>query len=297
MLDVKVFDNAFYDVFDVEQDLICLSDEFKFTEGPIWDKAEKKYIFNDIAASTSYTYDPSKNEFKPLRDGTTYKANGNTFDLNGDVLTCEHETSRVSRTKTDGSVYEVLVSHYGDLELNSPNDIIVGTDGKIWFTDPNFGRRDTWIAKFRQQQLPSQGVFCYDEKTKKLDLAFDDFGNPNGLCFNLDETKMLVADSPEHKVFIFDVEDTKLTNKTLFADTVYEGTGVPDGLKIDKVGNVICAAQGGLHIFKEDGTPLGIINMPKQSANFCFGSEDMKTIFVTATSSIYTIKIKTGLNA
>lgn len=291
MLEVKVYDPRFYEIINVDSELTLLSDEFMFTEGPIWDAKEQSLTFSDVAASKTYRYTAS-NGFCVLRENTN-KANGNAYDENGNILVCEHATSHITRTNAAGKSYEVLASHYQGKELNSPNDIIVRSDGLIYFSDPRFGRKPTWIGVGREMELDFQGVFALNPKTKELTLATKECVSPNGLCFSPDESRMYVADSPEHKIFEFDVaEDGTLQHKRLFADTSFEGVGSPDGLKVDKHENVYCAAQGGLHVYAPDGTRLGIVLLPKQTANFCFGGQDGKTIFITAVSSIYTVQKK-----
>ena len=187
----------------------------------------------------------------------------------------------------------MLASHYEGRELNAPNDVVVKSDGTIWFSDPWFGRKPTWIGVGRPLELDFQGVFRLDPKTGELTLASREFTSPNGLCFSPDERRMYVADTPEHCIYSFDVTaDGRLANRRLLADTSYEGVGGPDGLKIDSLGNLYCAAQGGLHVYAPDGVRLGVVRMPGQTANFCFGGPDLKTVFLTAVSDVYTLRLK-----
>ena len=291
MLNLEICDQRFLDLIDPNENLTLLSSQFQFTEGPIWDSTAQKLLFSDIADSKAWIR-TEKDGFSVLRENTN-KGNGNTYDLDGKVITCEHAKSRIVRTNPDGSGYEVLASHYGKDELNAPNDVVVKKDGTIWFSDPRFGRKPTWIGVGREMELDFQGVFRFNPSTRELTLVSKEFTSPNGLCFSLDEKQMYVADTPEHKIFLFDVgEDGLLHNKRLFADTAYTGDGGPDGLKIDSLGNVYCAAQGGLHIYAPDGTRLGIVRMPKQTANFCFGGPDLKTVYITAVSDLYTLRVK-----
>lgn len=291
MLKVETLDPRFLDLVDVESDLVLLSDQFQFTEGPIWDSQNQELLFSDIADSTTWTWTEQKG-FCALRRNTN-KGNGNAWDQNGNIITCEHAKSRIVRTHADGTDYEVLVSHYKGKELNAPNDVIVKSDGTIWFSDPWFGRKPTWIGVGRPLELDFEGVYRFDPKDESLVLASKEFVSPNGLCFTLDEKQMYVADTPEHKIYVFDVEpEGTLSHRKVLADTAYQGEGGPDGLKIDSQGNIYCAAQGGLHVYAPDGTRLGVVQMPGQTANFCFGGPDLKTLYMTAVSSIYSIRLK-----
>lgn len=268
-----------------------MSEQFLFTEGPIWDAAAQSLTFSDIADSKMWRW-TEKEGFSVLREHTN-KANGNAYDHEGRIVTCEHATSRIVRTGSDGSGYEILASHYLGKELNAPNDVVVRSDGAIYFSDPYFGRKPTWIGVGRPLQLDFQGVFQLDPQTGELRPASKEFVSPNGLCFSADEKLMYVADTPVHKIFCFDVDARgNLINKRIFADTTYQGEGGADGLKLGPGGTVFCAAQGGLHIYAGDGTRLGVIRTPKTTANFCFGGPDRKSIFLTAQSSVYRMRLR-----
>jgi gluconolactonase len=218
-------------------------------------------------------------------------ANGNTWDREGRLLSCEHATSRVCRTDADGN-YEVLASHYQGLELNSPNDIIVSRNGNIFFTDPNSGRGPRYGVE-REQKLDFQGVFKLDPVSCELTLLADDFVLPNGLCFSQDESKLFVNDSRRQHIRIFDVKaDQTICNSRVWASTDGDLPGVADGMKLDAVGNLFSSGSGGIHVFDPDGTPLGVIRTPEVAANFTWGGEDSKELFITATRSVYRLRVK-----
>ncbi len=220
-------------------------------------------------------------------------ANGNTYDLEGNLLTCEHATSRVTRTKADGT-YEVLVSHYNDRQLNSPNDIVVKNDGTIYFTDPNSGRGAGYGVP-RQQELSFQGVYKLNPEDRSLILLVDDFSKPNGLCFSLDETLLFINDTDRQHIRVFDVqEDGTLTNGRIWAELAEAGKerGGADGMKVDSEGNLYCSGPGGIHIFDPGGAFLGRILTLEFPANFTWGDEDGGSLFMAATTSLCRLKVK-----
>jgi gluconolactonase len=213
-------------------------------------------------------------------------ANGNTFDRQGRLLTCEHAASRLTRTDQEGRV-EVMASHYDGKELNSPNDVVVKRDGGIYFTDPNSGRGPRFgIA--REQELPFQGVFHLDTNGKRLSLLADDFSKPNGLCFSLNERHLFVNDTDRGHIRIVDVQlDGALTNGRVWAELSGEGLGVADGMKLDREGNLFCTGPGGIHLFDSGANCLGVIRMPEHTTNLAWGDDDLCSPYITASTSLY----------
>ena len=208
------------------------------------------------------------------------KANGNTCDSAWRILTYEHATSRVVRQEPDGC-QTVLASHYAGLELNSPNDIVVKSDGAIYFTDPDFGRRPTRVGVPREQQQPCQGVYRLDPETGALARLADDFDQPNGLCFSPDETRLFVNDSPRGHIRVFDVlADGALRGGQVWAEVRGEGPGVPDGMNFDAAGNLYCAGPGGIHVFDAAAVCPARSRMPEQAANFCWGGDDLRDLII-----------------
>jgi gluconolactonase len=231
------------------------------------------------------------------RDGvTTFRkpcgqSNGLAWDRQGRLLVCEHATSTVTRTETDGSS-TVIASHHGDKELNSPNDIVAKSDGGIYFTDPTYGRNE-YYGKPRPLQLDFRGVYRAEPDGKKLTLLADDFGQPNGLCFSLDERQLFVNDTERQHIRVFDVKgDGTLSGSRVWAQTTGTGEGAPDGMKIDSAGNLYCCGPGGIHVFDRQATCLGVIKVPEYTANFCFGDDDRRSLYVTASSSVYRLRVK-----
>ena len=225
------------------------------------------------------------------------KANGNAYDGDGRLVTCEHATSRVSRTGLDGTV-EVLATHHDGKELNSPNDIIVARSGAIYFSDPTYGRMPGFGVE-REQQLDFQGIYRIDGGDLSLSLLAGDFAQPNGLCFSLDEARLFVNDTDRGHIRVFDHgPDGDLSNDRVWAETTGEGEGAPDGMKIDSAENLYCTGPGGIHVFAPDATCLGVILMPERTANFTWGGADMRDLFITASTSLYRIRVKVpGLKA
>lgn len=262
---------------------------FEFVEGPAWHQQNKLLVFSDIIGNTMYCW-RENGELAEFRK-PSYMANGNTWDHEGRLLTCEHATSRISRTDQNGN-YEALVSHYGGCELNSPNDIVVNKDGAIYFTDPNSGRSQKYgIARY--QELDFQGVFRLDPERSELTLLASDFAKPNGLCFSLDESLLFVNDTDRQHIRAFDVlDDGSIANDRVWAETGGVGPGVADGMKIDSAGNLYSCGSGGIHVFDALGSRIGIIETPEVAANFTWGGNALTDMYITATHSVYRLRVK-----
>lgn len=277
-------------LFDPEQELELIAgpeDGLIFTEGPIWNRAEGHLTFSDIPANVMYRWDPVQGLRRLVE--YSHKANGNAYAPDGSIVTCEHATSRLARRDGDGGGYKVLCSHYRGKELNSPNDVIVRRDGSIYFTDPHFGRTPSQVGLPRAEELGFRGI--YRLSSGELTLLDDVCEDPNGLCFSADEQVLYVDDSPRCEVLAYDVlPDGTLSGRRLWAVTEGDGAGKPDGLKLDRDGNLYCCAQGGLHIFSSGGRCLGRIRVPVQLANLCFGDADGKTLYLCASDRIYRLR-------
>jgi len=265
-----------------------LATGFLFTEGPLWHAAEKYLLFSDMPGDHMRKW--------TARDGVTSfrkpcaQSNGLAWDRQGRVIVCEHATSRLTRIEPDGHV-TVLASHHGGRELNSPNDVVVKSDGGIYFTDPTYGRNE-YYGTPRPLDLEFRGVYRAEPDGNTLSLLADDFGQPNGLCFSLDESRLFVNDTERQHIRVFDVRsDGTLVNGTVWAETTGEAPGAPDGMKVDTQGNLYCCGPGGIHVFDPQGTILGVIETPEPTANFCFGDDDYRSLFVTASHSLYRFRV------
>ena len=288
-MSVEIRDKRFANVVGSSLTFECLADNFLFTEGPVWDAAQRRLIFSDIPADTMYQWTRSKGveEFRKPSN----KSNGLTWDCEGRLLSCEHATSRVTRLEANGQL-SVIASTYNGLELNSPNDIVVKSDGAIYFTDPTYGRIEYYGVP-REPQLGFRAVYRLDPQGGELTLLADDFAQPNGLCFSSDERLMYVNDTERGHIRVFDVRgDGTLAGGRVFAQLIGEGAGAPDGMKIDSNGNLYCCGPGGIHIFDSSANCLGVIRVPKPAANFNWGGDDLGSLFITASASLYRIDVR-----
>lgn len=262
---------------------------FLFTEGPLWHPQGRFLLFSDMPGDHLRKWS-AKEGVTTFRKPCS-KSNGLTWDRQGRLLACEHATSRVTRTEADGRLV-TIASHYGDKELNSPNDIVVKSDGGIYFSDPTYGRVEYYGVP-REPQLAFRGVYRANAGGGPLKLLADDFGQPNGLCFSLDEARLFVNDTERGHIRVFTVRpDGTLADGRVWAETVGEGAGAPDGMKIDSAGNLYCCGPGGIHVFDAGATCLGVIRTPEVAANFCWGDDDMRSLFITASTSLYRIRVQ-----
>lgn len=290
MTAVEIFDPRMTDVIAEDAILEQVATGFIFTEGPIWHPQAQQLTFSDMPGDIMRRWSAAGG-VETFRQHCN-KANGTAYDQAGRMLTCEHASSSVTRTEADGAI-TVLATHWNGKELNSPNDIIVGSDGSIWFTDPTYGRMEGF-GVLRDQELDFQGVYRI-APNGELHLIADDFGQPNGLCFNLDHTQLFVNDTDNGHIRVFDVaSDNTVTGGGVWAAPKGDGPGAPDGMKMDAAGNIFCTGPGGVHVFAPDATPLGRIRMPEVTANFTWGDGDLHSLYLTASTSLYRIRTATA---
>jgi gluconolactonase len=214
-------------------------------------------------------------------------SNGNTRDLQGRLVSCEHETRRVTRTEYDGTI-TVLADRYQGKRLNSPNDVVVKSDGSIWFTDPPYGILSDYEGKKSDSELGNNYVFRIDPASNALAVVASDFDKPNGIAFAPDESQLFVADSgrPRH-MRVFDVVDgQRLANGRVFAEC---DAGVYDGFRFDTQGNLWTSTKAGVSVYAPDGELLGKIRVPEAVANLTFGGPKKNRLFITATTSLYAV--------
>lgn len=284
---------AFNALFDVAALVHTVGTGFVFTEGPIWHPSEHHLLFSDMPGDVRRQWDGGSvtEVARPSNKG-----NGMTYDASLNLLVCEHATSSVARVAPDGTRV-VLASHFEGKELNSPNDIVVKSDGSIWFTDPWFGRMPHYGIE-RPRQLGWQGVFRLAQGGGAPELVVDRhmFSQPNGLCFCPDESKLYINDTEQANIRVFKVEGDRLTGGRIFASGIRDSRapGVPDGMKCDAAGNVWVTAPGGLWVYDPSGAVIGKVAIPEQAANLHWGGHDWRTLFVAANTSIYSLPIKVG---
>lgn len=258
-----------------------LADGFRFTEGPVWMNQDGGYlIFSDIPANELKKWTP---EGVTTFRNPSQNANGNTVDLQGNLVSAEHSGRRVSVTRNGKA--ETVVDQFEGKKFNSPNDVVVKSDGSYWFTDPDYG------LGTNTREMEGNWVFRHDPKTKKTTALVKDFDKPNGLCFSPDESKLYVADSgkPRH-IRVFTVKGDAVSDGKVFCQI---DKGGPDGIRSDAAGRIFSSAGDGVHIFSPEGKLIGKILVPEAPANLCFGGKDFKTLYITARTGLYKIDLST----
>lgn len=288
-MNVEFREPRFSSVVGAEVDFDRVATGFLFTEGPLWHPTEHFLLFSDMPGDHLRRWSQ--------KDGiTTFRkpsnmSNGLAWDRAGNVLACEHATSQVTRRDASGRITPIA-THYQGQQLNSPNDIVCAPDGSIYFTDPPYGRAEFYGVK-RAQELSFQGVYRVGADPKKPTLLVDDFDRPNGLCFSLDHRRLFINDTARKHIRVFDVNPKgALTGGKAWAETTGEGAGAPDGMKIDSAGNVYCCGPGGIHVFAPDGVCLGVIRVPEHTANMAWGNADFRSLYITASTSLYRIRVQ-----
>ncbi len=261
-----------------------LATGFVFTEGPLW-HPDGFYYFVDVRSSVLYRLTQGR-AHEVVREKTG-GGNGTTFDLEGRLILCEGDNRRVTRTGADGRL-EILVDRYEGKRLNRPNDVVCRSDGSLYFTDP--GLR----VPLTEREVPHAGVYrVIPDGTSSL---VADFEYPNGLAFSPDERRLYVANTRwAQYIHVLELDAAgHMVRRRIFADmSSDEKEGVPDGMKVDVEGRVYCTGPGGTWVFAPDGTRLGIIRTPEVPANLAFGGPDLRTLFFTARTSVYTLRVKT----
>ena len=288
-MSVEIRDPRFHSIVGATVEIEKIATGFLFTEGPLWHAEESYLLFSDMPGDHMRKWS--------ARDGvSTFRkpcaqSNGLAWDRQGRLIVCEHATSRLTRTEADGRS-TILASHHDGKELNSPNDVVVKSDGAIYFTDPTYGCTE-YYGNPRPLQLDVRGIYRAEPDGSKLTALTTDFGQPNGLCFSRDERQLYVNDTDRQHIRLFDLmPDGTLANSRIWAETKGSGPGAPDGMKMDAEGNIYCCGPGGIHVFDPNATCLGVIAMPEYTANFCFGDSDFRSLFVTASSSIYRLRVE-----
>lgn len=266
---------------------------FIFTEGPIWHPREQHLLFSDVPANICRKLHPD-GQVDETRN-PSQKSNGMTYDKNLNLLVCEHLSSSLVLIEPDGS-RKTLASAYEGKELNSPNDVCLRLDGSIYFTDPAYGRLPGF-GEERDQDLSFQGVFrLTPDGDLQLVVEPDAYETPNGLCFSPDESLLYINDSTRARIDVYQVNsDGGLSGRRCFAENIGNGqleAGIPDGMKCDEQGNIWVTGPGGIWIFDPEGKRLGVIEVPENVGNLHWGGADWRTLFIAASTSIYTLRTK-----
>jgi gluconolactonase len=293
---VSVLSEKLRELVDENADVERIATGFTFTEGPIW-MADGSLHFSDMPGDKRRRWHRDEG-VKVLRDPSN-KCNGMTLDNDGNLIVCEHVTSSVVRESPDGG-RETLATHWGDKELNSPNDVIVARDGSIIFTDPTYGRMPGFGLE-REQDLDFQGVYRIPAGGGDLQLLVDDFAQPNGLCFTADESLLYINDTTRAHIRVFDVgADHQLSSGRVFAENI--GTAdlakgdLVDGMKLDEQGNVYVTGPEGVLVFSPGGEHLGTIKIPEPVGNLNWGDDDWKSLYIPASTSVYRVRMNVAGN-
>jgi gluconolactonase len=296
---VQVNSPAVLELVDEDVELERLGTGFTFTEGPLWNP-DGFLLFSDMPGDVRRRWDADNGVTEVANPSN--KGNGMTFDLDGRLVVCEHVTSSVVRMDPDGTGAnrEVIASHYGDKELNAPNDVVVKCDGAIYFSDPTYGRMPGFGIE-REQDLDFQGVYRIPPGGGDTQLLADDFGQPNGLCFSTDETLLYVNDTEKAHIRVFDVQpDGTIANSRVLADGIgtasLEVGDLVDGMKLDERGNIWVTGPGGVCVFDAQGEHIGTVEVPEPVGNVNWGGPDWNWLFIPATSSVYRIECKVSGN-
>lgn len=266
---------------------------FRWSEGPVWIGDGRYLLWSDIPNNRVMKWEEETGAVSEFRKPSNF-ANGNTRDRQGRLVTCEH-MGRVTRTEYDGSITVIADSFQGK-PLNSPNDIVVKSDGSIWFTDPPFGKLSWYEGQVAKQEVP-MNVYRVDANGA-MSVVEGEVNRPNGLCFSPDESILYLVESGTvpRNVYAYDVVDggKRLTNKRKFIDC---GAGTPDGMRCDSDGNVWfgwgmgSAEYDGVNVYNPDGRLIGRINLPERCANLCFGGRHRNRLFMAASKSVYALYV------
>ena len=273
-----------------------LATGMRWAEGPVWFGDGRYLLWSDIPNNRIMRWDEETGATSVFRKPSN-NANGNTRDRQGRLITCEHDSRRVTRTEYDGAL-TVICDNFGGKKLNSPNDVVVKSDGSIWFTDPQFGILSYYEGHVDKSELP-MNVYRVDGASAAVAIVADGIEAPNGLCFSPDEKKLYIVESRSEprRILSYDVAGgSKLVGRKILIDAGPHGT--PDGMRCDIDGNLWCGwgmteALDGVRVFNPAGAPIGHIALPERCANLCFGGRHRNRLFMAASHSLYSLYVNT----
>jgi gluconolactonase len=268
----------------------------RFSEGAVYFADHRCVLFSDIPNSRMLRWEEDTGQVSIFRSNQNF-SNGNTRDREGRLVTCEQGARRVTRTEIDGTI-TVLADKWNGKRLNSPNDVVVKSDGTIWFTDPTYGISSYFEGGKAESEIGNRNVYRLEPKTGALSVVVDDFAQPNGLAFSIDEKILYVVDSglyPDpngpHHIRRFDVtSDGKLRGGEVLVDVT---PGIPDGMRVDIEGNLWCTAADGVQCFTKEGELIGKVRVPEVCANVVFGGPLRNRLFICGSSSLYAVYTNT----
>lgn len=292
----QAFHKSFFDYIIPVCDMETLAGGLLWGEGPVWFGDTRCLLFSDIPNNRMLKWDEETRTTAIFRAPSQF-ANGNTRDRQGRLITCEHGARRVTRTEYDGRI-TVLADQYRARRLNSPNDVVVSSDGAVWFTDPPYGILTDYEGNKAESEQDGCFVYRLDPITGTIEVVADDFVKPNGLAFSMDEETLYIADSGRshdphgpHHVRAFRVhEGRRLSGGEVFAEI---DAGIPDGLRVDAASALWVAAADGAHCFGRDGTLRGKILTGEVIANLCFGGAKKNRLFLTGKNHLYSVYLNT----
>jgi gluconolactonase len=282
----EALDPRFAAVTNANVRLERLATGCRWAEGPAYFPAGRYLVWSDIPNDRMLRWDECDGSVSEFRSPAGY-TNGHTVDRQGRLVSCEHLARRVTRTEIDGTI-TVLADRYRGSRLNSPNDVVVRSDGSIWFTDPSYGIDHDYEGLRQERELDGCHVYRIDPGTAEVSRVADDFSRPNGLAFSPDESRLYIADSGEPRhIRAFEVIDGRtLSGGGVFATCE---SGIFDGFRFDEAGRLWTSAGDGVHCFETDGALIGKIRVPETVSNVCFGGPHRNRLFITATSSLYSV--------
>jgi gluconolactonase len=269
----------------------------RWAEGPVWFGDMRCLIWSDVPGDCMYRWDEETGAVTPFRKPSNM-ANGNTRDRQGRLITCEHLGRRVTRTEYDGAI-TVICDNYEGKRLNSPNDVVVKSDGSIWFTDPRFGILGNYEGSISEPELP-MNVYRVDGASGAVTIVADGMNAPNGLAFSPDETKIYIVESRSdpRRILEFNLTEDGLIigNGKVLIDSGPQGS--PDGFRVDIDGNLWCGwgmspELDGVRVFTPQGEAIGHITLPERCANVCFGGKRRNRLFMAAAHSLYSVYVNT----
>lgn len=286
----EILDDRFLIPANGDMRLELLYEGARWSEGPLYVPAWRQLIFSDIPNDRLLRWDETTGAIGEFRTSAGHP-NGNTLDREGRLITCEQGNRRVTRTEHDGSI-TVIADRFSGKRFNSPNDVVVRSDGSIWFTDPIFGILSDYEGNRGESEIGASNVYRVDPATGKVRIVAEGFLTPNGLCFSLDERQFYVADTVGGQIRVFDVrDDGKPTPGRVFAQAPPDVAQF-DSVRFDDEGRLwVAAGGGGLHCYAPDGTLIGRIILPLTASNVAFGGRKNNRLFITAGYNLYSLVV------
>ncbi|WIY82985.1 SMP-30/gluconolactonase/LRE family protein [Propionimicrobium sp. PCR01-08-3] len=288
----------FSDLLEPGAEVKVLAEGLTWTEGPVWLADRQACIFSDIHTNSIRAWSEPEQALSVFAGNVDF-TNGRTLDLNGDIIECSHGRRGIQRRNASTGEVTMLVDHFAGVSLNSPNDVVVASDGAIWFTDPSYGIDLPGEGHPGEREYGDRWVFRFDEKTMQIWPVVTDIIAPNGLAFSPDDSVLYVCDSsnsggeegPGRHVRAYDIIDGRLAK---WGRMLFEiDNEVPDGIKVDAEGHIWSSAGDGVRVFEPDGTEIGRITTPMRVANLAWGGDDGHTLYMCATDKFLSIRTTT----